>query len=299
MNNIKLTILTPTFNRGYILDKLYKSLANQSLILFEWIIIDDGSTDNTEQLVKEWIEEKPKFEIRYYRQKNGGKHRALNFGITKVHYDFVYIIDSDDYMTNSAVEKIYSWISSIEDDDTIAGISGLRGKENGEPIGEFPSDKEFIDATNLERKKYKLLGDKAEIYRTNILKKNKFPEFENEFFLSEAAVWDAIAAKGYKLRWYGEIICICEYLEDGLTKNLDEDKILKNFKGYTFVEKINISHRKFPENYLAIGRYYIRSRKLNKSITEIKNDIDVNLFKIFQGSLLYLVREKIRQVTKI
>ena len=104
-------------------------------------------------------------------------------------------------------------------------------------IGQFPSKLEFIDATNLERKSKKLLGDKAEVYRKDILLKYPFPEFEGEKFLTEAVVWNRIAADGYKIRWFNKIICICEYLDDGLTKTDAEERRINNFNGYTCFEK--------------------------------------------------------------
>ena len=192
-----ISILTPTYNRAHTLPRLYKSLKQQTMKDFEWIIVDDGSTDNTKYIVEKWIKEINLFNIIYIKQKNGGKHRALNKGIPHAKYDYIYIVDSDDYLTDDAVEKIHLWISTIDNKSKFAGVSGLKGKITDKGmiiIGQFPSKLEFIDATNLERKSKKLLGDKAEVYRKDILLKYPFPEFEGEKFLTEAVVCNSYLA---------------------------------------------------------------------------------------------------------
>lgn len=296
MTEIQLSIITPTYNRGYILSNLFGSLCRQTVNSFEWIVLDDGSNDNTKDIVENWGNQNINFEIRYIRQSNGGKHRALNKGIRNARYDFVYIIDSDDYMTDDAVEKIYKWINSIKGCEGFAGVSGLRGTKNREIIGQFPSWGKYIDATNLERKKYKLLGDKAEIYRRDILMQYPFPEFENEKFLGEGAVWNKIAGDGYKIRWFGEIICICEYLEDGLTKNHNSQVLLENFEGYTYVEKLNTHLRSFPNNFLAVGRYFFIAKQKGITLPKIKKRLDISYFTLIFGILFGIGRMCIRKV---
>ena len=124
-------------------------------------------------------------------------------------------MDSDDYLKHDAIESVQKWIVTIDQDPYFAGVSGLRSNSKGNVIGTFPIGSAFVDATNLEREKYKLLGDKAEIYRKDILLAYPFHEYPNERFLPEAVVWDRIARDGYKLRWYNQVICICR------TKRLD------------------------------------------------------------------------------
>lgn len=231
-----ISIITATYNRGNVIGKLYNSLKSQTNKDFEWMIIDDGSTDNTSSLFDMWKKEDNKFLIDYEYSENGGKHRALNRVIQKVRSDFCFIVDSDDYLTNDAVEKIHQWIKTINDQEIFAGVSGLRQDSNGIIIGQYPKYKEYIDASNFEREKKHLLGDKAEVYRTDLLKKHPFPEFENEYFVTEAVCWNAIAAEGYKIRWFNQPICVCEYLEDGLTKSGANSIYghINNFKGYSY-----------------------------------------------------------------
>jgi len=289
-----LTILTPTYNRAYTLPKLYESLKNQSKNDFEWIIVDDGSTDNTKKIVSEWKKSENKFNINYIKQDNGGKHRAVNRGIKFAKYDFTYIIDSDDYLTNNAVELIHKWIKGIGDDKNYAGVSGCKGKYNGNQltrIGDFPDENEYIDSNNIDRIQNKLQGDKAEIYRTEILRKYPFPEFEGEKFLWEAVVWNEIASDGFLIRWFPDIICICEYLADGLTKTDSEKRKSANFNGYTMLEKSNVKKLPFPYNLFSVGRYVKIAKKKGIDIKEIQNVLKINKIEFYTGIAINYLKE--------
>lgn len=218
-----ITIFTPIYNRAYIIEQLYQSLLNQTNHNFEWLIIDDGSTDQIGELVNSWIKNSnAPFTLRFYQQENGGKHRAINRGVQLAKGDAFFIVDSDDYLTDDAVEVIGKWWKDIKEDESYAGISGLKGNKKGEVIGGTPLFETYIDVTNMERKRYGLLGDKAEIYKTSVLKKYPFPELPGENFLTESVVWDKIAYDGLKIRWFNRVIYICEYREDGLSNHYGE-----------------------------------------------------------------------------
>lgn len=227
-----ITIFTPTYNRAYILENLYNSLKGQTCKDFEWIVIDDGSTDNTSEILAEWMRDDRDFDMICHTVENGGKHRAINKAVRIANSNAFFIVDSDDYLLPEAVEKANKWFSTIENDDEFAGISGLKGYSADKPVGGFGSfTGEYVDATNIQRYLYNLNDDKAEIYKTEILKKYPFPEFEGETFVPEPVVWDHIARDGYKLRWYNEVIYICDYLEDGLTASGNR-KFINNPKGF-------------------------------------------------------------------
>ena len=229
-----ITVFTTTYNRAYILEKLFYSLKDQTSKDFEWIVINDGSTDGTSELFESWCAQDNGFPIIYLEIPNGGKHRAINKGVKLAQSDAFFIVDSDDYLLPDAIEKAEQWFAQIADDPEFAGISGLRGFSEADPIGGYGSfEGEYVDATNLEREKYNLLNDKAEIYKTSILRKYPFPEFEGENFITEAVVWQQIAKEGYLIRWHNEVIYICDYLEDGLTKNANR-RIMENPLGYAY-----------------------------------------------------------------
>ncbi len=227
-----ITVFTPTYNRAYRLGKLYNSLEEQTVKDFEWIVINDGSTDDTPALFEKWLKEDCGFRIIYKEVPNGGKHRAINKAVQMASGDAFFIVDSDDYLLPKAIEKAGKWFAQVVDDDSFAGVSGLKGEDDKTPVGGFGSfEGEFVDCTNLQRHLYHLLDDKAEVYKTSILKKYPFPEFEGEKFCPESLIWDSIARDGYKIRWFNEIIYICEYLADGLTASADK-KFMDNPKGF-------------------------------------------------------------------
>lgn len=214
-----LTIFTPTYNRGYILRALFESLCSQTCFDFEWLIVDDGSTDDTSNLITGLQSLPSNFEVRYYKQSNGGKHRAINYGLRLAKGELFYIVDSDDRLTPDAVAWIKEEYESIKDDDRFAGLSGIRVYPEGNKIG-GGIDFGKIDATAIEiRDKYKIEGDQAEVFKTEILRKFPFPEFKGEKFCPEALVWFRIAQK-YMLRYCHKAIYICDYLPDGLTAKI-------------------------------------------------------------------------------
>ena len=106
---MKVTVFTPTYNRAYIISELYESLKKQDFTDFEWLVIDDGSEDHTEDLFKQWQNEYNDFPIRYYKVNNGGKHRAINKATELAKGELFFIVDSDDKLVSDALEKIVSW----------------------------------------------------------------------------------------------------------------------------------------------------------------------------------------------
>jgi len=195
-------------------------LKTQTLKDFEWIVIDDGSTDDTEKLFEIFLSLNNDFEIRYYKVDNGGKHRAINKALEYAKGELFFIVDSDDYLKNDALEIINKVEKSIplEDKHNFAGVCGLKGYNESTAIGTTFDDR-YLDITMLERTSYGITGDKSEVFYTNLLRKYPFPEFENENFITECVVWDKIAYDNFKLRFFNEIIYMCNYLEDGLTVN--------------------------------------------------------------------------------
>lgn len=230
-----LTIFTPTFNRAHLLSRLFDSLVNQTDKDFEWIIVDDGSTDNTKAVIDDIIRRNNNFPIIYEYQENGGKHRAVNRGLNLAKGKLFYIVDSDDILPNDAVAAIKEIESQLPDKGKWAGVAGLKGYiSSNKAIGRSFVNREFVDATSIERDKYHIDGDKAEVVYTDVFRQFKFPEFENEKFLTENAVWYAIADAGYKFRWFNQIIYLGDYLDGGLTNNYEKLRS-ENPHGYLYV----------------------------------------------------------------
>ena len=226
-----ITIFTPTYNRAYILPKLYESLKAQTVKDFEWLIVDDGSSDSTQQLSEQWQKEETGFPIRYIKQENAGKMQAVNKGAANAAGTMFFIVDSDDFLPENAVERIIYWENTISDKKSFAGVAGCRYTFEGDVLGSTFSG-EYIDLTSLERRKHNILGDKAEVFYTEIIKKYPFPAFEGEKFVPEAVIFNRIANDGYKFRWVNENFYFCDYREDGYTKNVNSN-LIKNWQGYS------------------------------------------------------------------
>lgn len=220
MNKKKLTIITPTYNRAYRLDELYKSLLDQSNDII-WLIVDDGSTDNTEEKVQTFIQQNI-IEIQYLKKQNGGKHTALNYGIDYIKTPLTMIVDSDDKLSDNAVLKIIDTYEKYKKNKSIGVFSFLKFYSNGRTVVPVEKD-EFISDYIEYRIKGNRPGDMAEVFKTEALKKHKFPVFADEKFLSEDVVWIEIA-KEYKTLFTNIPVYECEYLPDGLTAN---DKPMK------------------------------------------------------------------------
>lgn len=253
------TVFTPTYNRAYILPKLYASLRTQTSCDFEWLIVDDGSTDETERLVNEWIIDNNEFHIRYYKQVNGGKHRAINKGVQLAQGKLFFIVDSDDYLTADAIETLIFWEKLIaKEKSPFCGVAGERASiKDGKLIGTANNYGEYVDATALEREKYNIYGDKAEAFYTNVLKQYPFPEIDGEKFITENVVWYRIANDGYLMRWYSKPIYMCEYREDGLTHQGNK-LFANNPRGYALsvCERCKYQNVSAKEKILATYYYY-------------------------------------------
>lgn len=214
----KLAILTPSYNRAYTLPKLFDSLMCQTCFDFKWYIVDDGSTDDTAEKIKQF--QNGCFEVVYIKKTNGGKHTALNEGMRHIEEALTFIVDSDDYLTGDAVETIMHDWKNYGSDPIICGLSYYRLYANGAIIGDpYCSDGVMIDTYTNVRINRNVKGDKAEIYRSDILKAYPFPEFPDEKFISEAIVWNAISRAGFQLAFIPKGIYYCEYLPGGLTAN--------------------------------------------------------------------------------
>lgn len=210
------TVFTPTYNRAYILGDLYHSLQRQTCMDFEWLIVDDGSADDTKALVASWQGEENPFPIRYVYQENGGKCRAINRGLKEADGRLFFTVDSDDYLTDDAIEKVNRWDGELPKDGHFCGYVGNRGiTPTQTPNRLFPGG--YLDGTALDRYD-QVDGERAFVFYTEIHRKYLYPEFPGEKFLTEAVTWDLMAHDGYKMRFYNDIIWIWEYKDDGLTR---------------------------------------------------------------------------------
>ncbi len=248
-----LTIFTPAFNRAYTLEKLYNSLLVQTSKDFEWLIVDDGSTDNTEELVSDWIEE-GKIKIRYYYQKNSGKQVAMNLGAEKCITELFDCVDSDDYLLPDAVEAMLRFWEE-NSSEKIAGMISLRGKNENDPImgKSLPADVSHCHFMELYEK-YHFSGDTNIVYRTEIIRRYPYKLFPGEKFIGESAQYLQID-QSYEMLLMNKITVICKYLNDGYSKNV-YSLLKKNPQGYRYLKGLCFSHLNGKINkYLEMVKY--------------------------------------------
>ena len=285
-----LTIFTPTYNRKYTLPKLYESLKSQTNKNFTWLIVDDGSSDGTEELVAQWIQD-GQIKIEYIKQENAGKMQAHNVGVLNTKTKYFVCVDSDDYVVDNAVEILLKGIEQIDDKKHLCGIVAYRGTPEGSIIkAEFPKGITESSLTDLYRAGFD--GDATLLYRTEVLKRFLFPKIEGEKFITENYVYSQIDEE-YKMLTIPEIIIICEYLNDGYSKNIYK-VFNKNPKGMVLYYNLKVKLAKSLSEKLKFMAGYICYSKVAKSKNKFKNSNSKICYILGYplGLFLYLKRKK-------
>lgn len=230
---MRITVFTSTYNRANTIGKLYISLKMQSFTDFEWLVIDDGSTDETKILFDSWKHENNNFEIRYYYYKNSGKQKEINRALDLARGELFFTVDSDDLLTQDALEKIDNWEKTLPSNNNYCGFAGSDGDFNGKPTNPIFKEK-YFDATFLNRypESGHFIGyDRPWVFYTEIHRKYKYPEFEGENFIAEAVVWNRMAKDGYLIRCFNDVIYLWEHQTDGLTDKMSQT-LINNPNGY-------------------------------------------------------------------
>lgn len=216
-----ITILTPTYNRASLLPRLFDSLLRQTNKDFEWIVVDDGSTDDTREVVAN-LKEKcgGAFPMGYVYKANGGKHMAINIGAERARGELLFIADSDDLLTDDALKTVANSWHDISDDKSFAGIAGLDITMDTREVIGSGLPQEHIDCNAIDiRYRHHVTGDMKEVFRTEVLREFPFPEFAGERFCPEQLVWFRMARR-YRLRYINKPIYIADYQPDGITAGI-------------------------------------------------------------------------------
>ena len=252
-----ITVFTPTYNRAYCLHKCYESLILQSNQDFVWLIIDDGSTDDTKELVESWIKEN-KIDIQYHFQENLGMHGGHNAAYRLIQTTLNVCIDSDDCMAEGAIEKIINHWKGIKDKPNFAGLVGLDADESGGIIGtKIPED---IKETTLYElyNTHKVLGDKKLVLRTDVVKKYPpYPIYEGERFVPLGYLYQLID-QDYKLFPANDVFCIVEYMQDGSSMNMLK-QYRRHPKGFAFSRKSRMKLAKSFKDKFKNAIHYVSS----------------------------------------
>ena len=247
---MRLTIFTPTYNRANKLDRLYQSLLRQSSLEFEWLIVDDGSTDDTETVVSAFQSSRAAFPIRYIKQENGGKHRAYNKALELAEGAYFFCVDSDDWLADDAAENI---LKACEGLDEKLFIAAYKQDEQGKRLSTaFPSIRECTLRELSD--KYRCSGEYSLIFPTELARRFPFPVFDGEKFITESVIYDRIGAVA-DVCLLPQVITICEYQEDGLSNNLNL-VMKKNPAGYClyFMQRIDLA-ASLKERIITAGKY--------------------------------------------
>ena len=256
-----LTVFTPAYNRGHTIRRTYESLCRQTCKDFEWLVVDDGSTDNTKDLVESWIAE-GKIPIRYIYQQNQGMHGAHNTAYRNITTPLNTCIDSDDYMPDDAVEKILDCWHKYGS-DKLAGIVGLDVKEDGQLIGtKFPQD--MITTTIHDFYSSGGKGDKKYIYRTDVIKRYpEYPLFEGERYVGLAYKYMLID-QDYELITLNEPLVIVEYQQDGSSFNMYK-QYWNNPRGTAFYRIAEMKTTRSLKRKLMVCTHYVSSSIISRN----------------------------------
>ena len=292
-----LTIFTPTYNRASTLPTLFDSLRRQTCHDFEWLIVDDGSTDDTAAVVERFRDENPPFEIRYIKKVNGGKHTAINLGAKEARGDWFFIVDSDDRLMEDAVEWFYREAKAIADDPQYAALVGSRIDTKGGRLG-FEQPYTQIDCDPVTFCfKHGGGGDHAEIVKTDILRRHPFPEYPDERFCAEGLVWHRIGRE-HLFRYIDHPIYVTEYLPDGLTRNVRSLK-LRDPRYSRLIDLERARNRKIPlkhrlKSAISFWRYTfaLREKQPKGAKTAVSESIKMFPASLFLGLFGYILFQK-------
>lgn len=255
-NKPTLTIFTPAYNRAHSLHLCYESLLKQSCKDFKWLIIDDGSTDNTKDLVESWQKKDNGFEIQYEYKENGGMHTAHNRAYQLIDTELNVCIDSDDYVADEAIKKILEFWKKYGS-DKYAGIVGLDATFDNKIIGnKFSKDLKSTTLSGYYSRGGK--GDKKLVYRTDVIRSYpEYPVFEGEKYVSLGYKY-LLCDQDYELLVLNEVLCNVEYQTDGSSMNMYK-QYLKNPKGFAFMRKVDMKYNKSFKRNLKTCIHYVSS----------------------------------------
>lgn len=291
---MKITVFTPTYNRANIILNLYHSLQQQTFRDFEWLVIDDGSEDGTEDLFERLIKETNSFPIRYYKFSNCGKQKEINRALELARGQLFFTVDSDDQLTQDALYLINKWELMMPKEGKYCGFAGNHGDLQGNPINPI-FEEDFVDVTfwNRDPESDKFIGyDRPWVLYTDVHKLYKYPEFEGENFITEAVVWNRMAADGYMIRCFNNVIYLMEHQEIGLT-NMIHKILINNPWGYGLwiketIEQKNYSWSKKLKCYYS---FYCEMRSF-ASVRKIAQYVNASTFMIRVVSILYKFKHR-------
>lgn len=301
---MKLTIYTPAYNKGETLNRTFESLLQQTNHDFEWILINDGSTNQTDLIVKQF--KTPPFRWRYINKKNEGLSSVMNLAAQECKTEFILRLDADDYLTPQAVETILKHLDDSEvKSSKIAALVFLTCYSDGKRCGYHPFSTTYISTFWDYRFKYKAIGDRAEVFKNKIFSQYPMPVFKDERFCSEGFTWNKIS-DSYDAIYYTDAIYVRDYVENSIT-TLGAQVRIKNPKGEQLVLSDILNRRPPLKIFIKASILYYRySLHANYPLRKLIKDIPLlsTAIGIIPGSILYLIEKydntfinKIKKIT--
>lgn len=286
MRNPFLTVFTPAYNRAHTLPRTYESLINQGNKNFIWLIIDDGSSDNTSELVHQWQKIDNGFEIRYVYKENGGMHTAHNTAYELIDTELNVCIDSDDALAPDAIQLIFDAWDKVRD-KSYAGLLALDAEFNGKIIGKgFPEN--LIETTHNDYYRNGGSGDKKLVLRTDIVRKYPpYPVFEGERLVPLGTLYSMID-RDYKLAILDKVVCLVEYQPDGSSNTIIR-QYSRSPRGFRYARLVTMADSNTMKRQLMIHIHYVAESILAKeSILKESPEKILTLLAIPFGLALFL-----------
>ena len=284
-----LSVVTPSYNRGKMLFDCYKSLQAQTRMDFEWIIIDDGSTDGTSEMIDRINRDNTSFDIIYHRKENGGKHTALNASHLYIRGKYVLILDSDDTLTPDAVQIVLDEWNRFDDQRDI-GLLIFQRKNKEEIVCAYAKD-EYVPVDLLSYQRTNVLSsDCCEVIRSELFMAYPFPVYDNEKFVAETALWYRVGLEK-KCVYINKPVYICEYLDGGLTKNGRAMRV-KNPKGGMYTSYLRMNKRcslkeRIRASLLYVCYGYYAGMKSADIVREARDYKKLVFIALFPGTIMY------------
>lgn len=282
------SVVTATFNRGDLIHRVFESLMEQSFKDFEWVVVDDGSEDNTESVIS-GFESKSFFDIKYIKTDNAGKASALNTSLEHCDGVLYLVIDSDDWCDSNALDVLYQEYAVLQKmgvADEYFAISSLKRYQNGKVVGDDYSKLEKYGMTYIDRLNRGVVGDKWECLFFDKIKGHYYPIALGEKYMAPGYLYLILARDGYKTVFVNKSLSVVEYQFDGISRNSLRHRMASLSNTIRYYRYVYMS---VPARYTIVGRWYANLVRFSFHASKFPS-ISIRYFPFYiVGLILFLV----------